>query len=73
MNQLLLYLLLVLLIILFAHMLDSDKRIKVKKENFNGGGGGVNKYIGSVIRLKVNLPQLNKNVFKTTSLEILSY
>jgi len=40
MNQLLLYLLLVLLMILFAHMLDSDKRIKVKKENFNGGGNG---------------------------------
>lgn len=79
MNQLLLYLLLVLLMILFAHMLDSDKRIKIKKENFNGdegggvgggrggGRGGVNKYIGSVIRLKVNLPVLKKNVLGTNS------
>jgi hypothetical protein len=73
MNQLLLYLLLVLLMILFAHILDSDKRIKVKKENFNsdkGGGGGesgVNKYIGSVIRLKVNLPILKKNVLGPNS------
>ncbi len=71
MNKLLLYLLLVLIMILFAHMLDSDKRIKVKKENFNGdgsgsgggggGGSGSNKYIGSVIRLKVNLPHLDTN------------
>lgn len=63
MNKLLLYLLLVLIMILFAHMLDSDKRIKVKKENFNGdgSGSGSNKYIGSVIRLKVNLQHLDTN------------
>jgi len=61
MNNLLLYLLLILIMILFAHILDRDitKKFDVN-ENFD-----VNediKYVGSVVRLKVNLPMLNTHI-----------
>lgn len=61
MNNLLLYLLLILIMILFAHILDRNiiKKFDVN-ENFDINEN--NKYIGSVIRLKVNLPILNTNL-----------
>jgi hypothetical protein len=87
MNKLLLYLLLVLVMILFAHMLDNniqqrpirpirpirDNNIQQRpirptrpiRENFDvdiGISNSYEKYIGSVIRLKVNLPVLNTRI-----------
>jgi hypothetical protein len=55
MNKLLLYILLVIIMILFAHMIDKKNEVKIKmnREGFIG-----NEYIGSVVRLKVNLPML---------------
>jgi hypothetical protein len=71
MNKLLLYLLLVLVMILFAHMLDNNiqKKYIIKnhvqqlpiREPFDIGNS-YEKYIGSVVRLKVNLPVLNTHI-----------
>lgn len=69
MNKLLLYLLLVLIMILFAHILDSNKKTKSPepvqiREKFDIGVNyetynNYEKYIGSVVRLKVKVPILN--------------
>jgi hypothetical protein len=67
MNKLLLYILLVIIMILFAHMIDRKySGVKTNKENFNGNeydkGKDYDKYIGSVVRLKVNLPILKTHI-----------
>lgn len=58
MNKLLLYIILVIIMILFAHFIDKKYNIKNNKENFDVEKK-YNIYVGSVIRLKVNLPELN--------------
>lgn len=64
MNKLLLYLLLVLVMILFAHMLDNNvqKKYIIKNREPFDIGNSYEKYIGSVVRLKVNLPVLNTHI-----------
>jgi len=62
MNKLLLYILLVIIMILFTHMIDKKNEVKIKmnREGFNGND--YDKYIGSVVRLKVNLPILGIHI-----------